>query len=73
MSMARHHLKASNEYDNVSYRSNTQVKVQVTDLTMQDSAANLNKLRQLPGENLPTIGKINCSTKLKGQSTELQL
>jgi uncharacterized protein involved in outer membrane biogenesis len=45
----------------------------VIDLTVQVSAANLNKLRQLLGDTVPTIGKIDFSTKLKSQSSELQL
>lgn len=45
----------------------------VIDLTIQASAANLNKLRQVFGDAVPKIGKINLSAKLKSQPFELQL
>jgi len=45
----------------------------VIDLTMQANAANLKKLRQVFGNAVPTIGKINLSAKLKSQSSEFQL
>jgi len=45
----------------------------VIDLTMQANAANLKKLRQVFGDAVPTIGKINLSAKLKSQPAKLQL
>ena len=45
----------------------------VIDLTMQANAANLKKLRQVFGDVVPTIGKINFSAKLKSQQSKLQL
>jgi len=45
----------------------------VIDLTLQADAANLKKLRQVFGDVVPTIGKIDLNAKMTSQSSELKL